>query len=485
MPKIMTKPEKLIFFGLLFFQIVLGLVFVFFRFVDADEGLYLNSAYLVKQGQTPYYDFFYPQAPLLPFVFAPIADWGINSLFLGRLISLLISLILGLLLFFYYRRITTDSKSSLWLYFFYTFNGLFLVYHPVIKTYSWSDLFGFLSFIFLNKFLFFNQKKSTLFWAGLFIGLAFNFRATFLVIFLLEVVIVLFFSKIPNKFKSIFGFFSGVLISSIPSLILFFKNPSVFIFNNFTYHQIWGKKVVQMGVMQKILVLGKFIFYPQNLLLIFLAVLGIWWSFRNNFKPGKIASIFAMVLVIVYFLATPTQFQYYEQALPYVLILSTFGFSAILNWLNRNRPHMNPLFKWGSGIYYLLTLIPFFLVFILGVRERDRFFKISEAKNVVSVIQSSTTPQDKILSVWPGYLVFSKREGIEGMQTCGYEVTLFLNENEVKSLNLAKQAKIEKILEARQVKLVVVWEGGLEEFYPVIEKNYQLKTKIGKVSIYQ
>ncbi len=485
MPKIMTKPEKLIFFGLLFFQIVLGLAFIFFRFVDADEGLYLNSAYLVKQGQTPYFDFFYPQAPSLPFVFAPIADWGINSLFLGRLISLLISLILGLLLFFYYRRITTASKSSLWLYFFYTFNAFFLVYHPVVKTYVWSDLFGFLSLIFLSNFLFLNQKKSNLFWTGLFIGLAFNFRATFLVIFILEVVVILFFYQIPNRFKSILGLFSGALISSIPSLVFFFKNPWVFIFNNFTYHQTWGKEVVQMGVMQKFLVLGKFIFYPQNLLLIVLAVCGIWWSFKNNFRPGKIAFIFAMVLVIIYFLATPTQFQYYEQALPYVLILSAFGFSAILNWMYQNRPSINPIFKWGSGIYYVLTLIPFFLVFILGVRERDRFFKISEVKSVVSVIRSSTTLQDKILSVWPGYLVFSKREGIEGMRTCGYEVTPFLEENKVKSLNLAKQSEIQKLLEERKAKLVVIWEGGLEEFYPVIEKNYQLKTKIGKVSIYK
>src|SRR3990172_4266091 len=111
----MTKNEKLTLWILLLAQIVLGLVFVFFRFIDADEGLYLNSAYLVKQERTPYFDFFYPQAPLLSYIYAPIADLGISSLFWGRLISLLSSLILGLVLFFYHRRITDDSKSSLWL----------------------------------------------------------------------------------------------------------------------------------------------------------------------------------------------------------------------------------------------------------------------------------------------------------------------------------------------------------------------------------
>jgi len=71
------------------------------------------------------------------------------------------------------------------------------------------------------------------------------------------------------------------------------------------------------------------------------------------------------------------------------------------------------------------------------------------------------------------------------MKTCGYEVTPFLDGDEVKSLNLVQQSEIERILKEKKAKLVVIWESGLEEFYPVIEKNYQLKTKIGKVSIYQ
>ncbi len=481
----MNEKEKLIFWILLFGQIALGLVFVFFRFIDADEGLYLNSAYLVRQGQTPYFDFFYPQAPMLPYVYAPISDLGINSLFAGRLISLLISVILGLILFFYYRRITSNSKSSLWLYFFYTFNGLFLAYHPVVKTYAWSDLFGFLSFIFLTNFLFFNSKKSNLFWSGLFIGLAFNFRATFLVILLLEVVMVLFFSKIPDKFKSILLLFIGALIPCIPSLILFFKNPAIFIFSNFTYHQIWGTKVVQMGIFQKFLVVGKFVFYPQNFLLIILAIYGIRRSFKNNFKIGKSALAFAIILVTIYFLATPTQFQYYEQSIPYVLILSGLGFSAILSWLNQKKPSLKTIFSWGSVIIYFLALIPFFLIFISSVRERDQFFKISEVKKVVSIIQESTTSQDKILSVWPGYLVFSKREGVVGMKTCGYEVTPFLEKNKIQALNLVTKSEIEKILTEKKAKLVVVWEGGLEEFYPLLVKNYQLKAEVGRVRIYQ
>ena len=42
-----------------------------------------------------------------------------------------------------------------------------------------------------------------------------------------------------------------------------------------------------------------------------------------------------------------------------------------------------------------------------------------------------------------------------------------------------------EVLKEKQVKLVVVWEGGLEELYPILEQKYKLKATVGKVSIYQ
>ncbi len=41
------------------------------RPIDGDEGYYATAARLVSHGRTPYLDFFYPQMPLLPYVYAP------------------------------------------------------------------------------------------------------------------------------------------------------------------------------------------------------------------------------------------------------------------------------------------------------------------------------------------------------------------------------------------------------------------------------
>lgn len=46
------------------------------RPIDADEGFYTTAARLVWEGKTPYRDFFYQQAPLLPYLYSWI--WAVH-----------------------------------------------------------------------------------------------------------------------------------------------------------------------------------------------------------------------------------------------------------------------------------------------------------------------------------------------------------------------------------------------------------------------
>ena len=57
------------------------------RLIDGDEGFYATAARLVWQGKTPYRDFFFQQAPLLPYLYSWI--WAIypDSLLAMRLLS--------------------------------------------------------------------------------------------------------------------------------------------------------------------------------------------------------------------------------------------------------------------------------------------------------------------------------------------------------------------------------------------------------------
>src|SRR5689334_11737193 len=61
--------------GMLLLVIVFASELFFFtavawhRFVDGDEGFYLLASRLVLEHKKPYVDFFYTQAPLLPYVY--------------------------------------------------------------------------------------------------------------------------------------------------------------------------------------------------------------------------------------------------------------------------------------------------------------------------------------------------------------------------------------------------------------------------------
>src|SRR6201984_2903278 len=57
------------------------------RPVDGDEGFYTSAARLVWEGKTPYKDFFFQQAPLLPYLYSWI--WAVHprSLVAMRMLS--------------------------------------------------------------------------------------------------------------------------------------------------------------------------------------------------------------------------------------------------------------------------------------------------------------------------------------------------------------------------------------------------------------
>ena len=95
-------------FFLLAAQALLAAVFVFYRTAEGDEGFYLAAAQRVADGMTLYADFFFPQGPMMPLVFAAFSGWGMTSLLLLRLLAL----VAGLLLTYQTYRIVRERLAS-------------------------------------------------------------------------------------------------------------------------------------------------------------------------------------------------------------------------------------------------------------------------------------------------------------------------------------------------------------------------------------
>jgi hypothetical protein len=466
---------------ILIFQIILLLAFVFLRLIDFDEGSYLSSAYLVKCSKLPYLDFFFPQMPYLPYVYALVSSYGLSSLYYGRLISLSAGILLSILIFGFTYKLFKNEKLSLSLFFLYGFNGLVLSWHAVVKTLVFSDLFGFLSFIFFVLYLSSKEKKLKLFCAGFFVGVAFNFRLTFFLILALEGIMIFVlppYLSVKKRIVDVFLLISGATLASGFAVYLFFKNPSAFVFGNIGFHQAWGLEVIKMTFFQKLYTFSKFVFNPQNLFILILATVSMIWLVKKLTKKLKPTSedkitLFALsislMMIITGFLQEPTEFQYYEQALPYLLFSSVPVLSQLISQWNDKR-----LIWRGFTILYLLSAVPFIVVFILAVRPKDVPFRIDKTKEVVEVVKQNSPPGEKILSGWPGYVIFAQRESVPGMETFGWAITHLLSKEEIENFRLLDRQKISDMISAQKVNMIIADKWFLCDFEELIKSNYHL-----------
>ena len=80
---------------------------------NVDEGVYIQQARLVRQGQAPYTGFFYHQTPLYLYALAGFGSLGADSLEGFRLLSLLASALTGVLVYHAGRRLLDRSTGVL------------------------------------------------------------------------------------------------------------------------------------------------------------------------------------------------------------------------------------------------------------------------------------------------------------------------------------------------------------------------------------
>jgi len=489
----LSRKHTQIFWIILVSQFLLLLAFVFFRLIDYDEASYLSAAHLVKMGKLPYSDFFYAQMPYVPYAYSPVSGFGLASLFWGRLISAFAGLVLGVALFRFAYRFSQNARLSLFLFFLYGFNGLLLPWHSVVKTLVISDLFGFFSFVFFVSYLLSEErhKNVKIFFSGFFVGLALNLRLTFSAIWLAEMALIFFisFRRSPGqKMITSLWFCLGTVLSSSLGIYLFFKDPSAFIFDNLTYHQILGLSFIKLGFMKRILTVFKFVFYPQNLFILLAAIIGMVSAKKStqirdfviSSQVILIAFLFGILLTITSFSISPTTFQHYEQTLPYFLISSITGFSILES-------------KWGKrkmivgviSALYALLVVPFAVIFILSVRDRDKPYPIREVRKVVKVVEENSQPHQMVFSTWPAYAIFAKRETVPGLETWGWEVTHLLSPQELKKSKLINHQQMREIIMEKKVGLIVEGDWFGEEFKDILEANYRHLTTIGEARIYK
>lgn len=125
---------------------LLGLICVFVpvslrRLIDGDEGYLLYAARMVADGGSLYSDFFCPQAPLVPNVFAALFAITGPTWFGARLLAALIAIAIGALVFEFTLFRTKSSSWALVATFLFASCGLSVAWFPLVKTYGLCTVF--------------------------------------------------------------------------------------------------------------------------------------------------------------------------------------------------------------------------------------------------------------------------------------------------------------------------------------------------------
>ena len=465
--------------SLFFLHAGLLVIFVFFRYLDADEGLYLSAAREVFWGHRPYLDFMYVQTPYYPYFLAPLSHFGWSGLFFCRLISALAPLFTGALIFSLARRLWNE-KTAFVLWGLWILNGLVLVWGSVAKPAGWGDFFLFLGFWALASET--GQRKIRFFFSGAAAGMGANFRGFLLFPSAFWAALLLL--QKGHRAKNFLFWSLGFLAALSFSLYFIFQSPAAFFFNNYTYHQLWGNEVVaaggQFGWVKRLTAIVRFLFFPQNFILYGLALLGLLHRPLDAWRRKVLHLAFGTVAVLhlVFILSTPSMGQYYAEALPYLALLAGFGWNYLEE---RSSSWLVFLRKWGLGLAHVISLALVAYIFLFGQRSRDREF----IRPVVDYLARKCNPADTVLSEWPGWAVLSGMQLPRGMETVGLDVTHLLSSKEKQAYRILDSVGVDSLLTGKKVKWVVMG-GVVAEHWPRPPSlNYTPAFRSGPVTVYR
>lgn len=205
----------------------------FLRVVDEHEGIELIAARLVMEGQVPYHDFFYPDMPLLPLLYAGWMALTGLSWYSARLLSALLAIALGLVLVRYVER-TTGRQTSMLAALVFGVSGVALVRYPVAQAYVVVTLLVFLAFAIAETAP--ARWKSLV--SGLCLGFAIDAR-----IYLLALLPVFAVAAVRDEDgrRQLRRLLFGTAVGVVPNLYFIARGPEVWAFDVLRHHVAGGE----------------------------------------------------------------------------------------------------------------------------------------------------------------------------------------------------------------------------------------------------
>lgn len=396
------------------------------RTLDGDEGYYASAARLVAEGEVPYLDFFYPQMPLLPYIYAPVYKAVGSSLMNMRLLSVALGVLSLFLWWLVLRRRWADSPGVILAgLVLVAVNPCFLSWNVTLKTYALTNLSVFAAMWALDRGL----ESRRLWWfllAGSLAGLGVGVRLLYLPWAGILAVVVGWLQLRGTGKRASLGnmgaYLGGLVVGLAPSAVFLFRDADRFIFNNLNYHQLRFSYLDQSGgtladqVWLAFQALGKALFLnPYMFMQMVLVSYGIDWAWRHRDSRAAplliISGVGALTHTVACMFPDPVYEQYFTGPLtPLLAPLVVAGLVNLMDLLKRPGPML-------AGVLVVAVILS---AVDLQVRKTGMDWKevwsFEHLEKVSAAIESHTEPDDMVLALWPGYVFETGRRYLPGLE---------------------------------------------------------------------
>jgi len=427
-------------------------LFLYYGRINSDEGWYLYASRLVFEGKKPYQDFAFTQMPLLPYIYGIPQNLLGQSLWLGRITSILFSFINFGCCVFISKRYSGNMAGGVTALLFGAFTqGIY--FSSIVKTYSLLSLLFTLTLVALSARSHSDKKYS---FAVFFALLATLVRLSAVTFTVLIVLFSLYKTKV-TKHKLFIGF--SCIITIV--IILFMVQPNIqaAYWNLLGHHLGQWEDLSLWSRLREIISNRAPLFITYFFYYFLLGGIIILFSIPHRRKVVSYFRRHVELLVIMFglFMFMCTHFLtggfYTEYFVPGVFtLLPIFGisFTKLSSQTKETR-----LARVTLRVVFIATLI-FSFVLLGYVEVSGEQPPLQEVKELSSFIAEKTEPSDNLLLLETLYLaVDAERTVLPGLSMAHFSL-VHLGNSEATNLKLVNGSIIQQYIVDQKAKIIVL-----------------------------
>ena len=395
------------------------IVLAYTRSIASDEGFYAMAAQRVAQGHMPYRDFFYPQAPLLPYLYGLLFALGSPSWQLARLCTALMSSLSALFLFRIGIRCSLSIPIALLGALLFFASTLTIIWFPTVKIFSSTSLFLLGSLYAISVA---DEKRDARYYllSGLLLGLACGIRSYVIVC----VVPFAIYMSSKETYRYGLWFLGGLALGLLPHAFFFLLDADRYLYNNLGYHLDRSTLPDHERVPQKLRTLGRLFGVLEDREtpgiqygLLVLCSLGSLLALRKAVPKAALTSfLLACSIFVISLLPTPTWQQYFCLTVPFFILPIVVGLQTALE---KKKTFVVVLLSFWTLSHCIAGGIEYYAHYTGKKRlpgpEKAALYPLA-LDSLGDRLDQKLAPGTTLFSLWPGHLFGTKLTPVLGME---------------------------------------------------------------------